>query len=213
MTNYQNSFFQMCAAVKATADAHTTAWTNLVPFASNYTPFLTLLAQTNDALALQEKSSTGSTESKSIVRKNLTDKLEQLADILVLFGKVNNDTQLAEDAQMSRSEIDKLTEKALVGHALKLQTLAAPGPVAAAVALYSNSTTFITDTALMVTKFTTAIGGPRHIIAESMRGTEDLERIITQIRAKLDIMDAAAHGYCNIRNPLFFRSTTLAEPL
>jgi hypothetical protein len=192
MNSNQNAFLQMCAAVKATADAHVNAWTSFAPFSSAYTPYLTLLAQTDDAIALQEKSSTGTTEGKALIRKNLTDKLMQLGDSLALYAQVINDAQLLSDAPMVRSTMEGLKEKELLGHAHKLQALVAPTAIATAVTAYPNNTTLIADTGVQVAKFTSAIGTPRHIAVESMRGTEELERIITQLRAKLEQMDVAA---------------------
>jgi hypothetical protein len=214
MTKEQNSFLQMFAAVKATTDAHTTAWTGFTSYATPYAAFVGLLPQADAALALQEKSSTGATDGKSDLRIALSAKLMQLTSTLVLYAQNVNNTILREDAQMTKSDMDKLSEKALVGHSIKLQSLVTP-PIATAIAPMGITAAVLTSINTDTLAFNNLIGSPRHIIAESARGTEDLDRIITNAKRQLVLMDLAM-DVLKYTQPAFYSeyetSRTLIDP-
>lgn len=194
MNKRQNSFLQMCASVKVTVNAHQTAWSAYPAFASPYSVFLSSLAATDMAIALQKKQSIGTTEQKNSLRKELNAKLNELTNFLVLYSLITNDSDLKRDVYMSPTGITRLTEKALVGHATKLLALFPnPLPIFLNHTLDSIDTAFISNLETLIHDFTQAIGTPRHIIAERMKGTQELEKNIQLLREKLDQMDIAAN--------------------
>lgn len=193
MDKIQNAYLQMTSAVKATCDAHHTAWTGYASFETPYNAFLALFPEVDAAIALQEKSTEGTTIAKNNFRQELFAATVQLGIALHQYGKDTANAALTSDAKMSSSDIDKLSEKALVGHAVKLKGLV-PTPVPAALSgtPYFITPAFITDFDVKITRFSNAIGTPRHIMAEKVRGTENLNAAIVSLRALLVDMDSAA---------------------
>lgn len=193
MDTRQNDFLQMCAAVKATANAHNTAWNTYPAFSTPYASFLSTLTLCDEAIALQERASEGTTEHKAKLRQKLTERIIQLAAVLMQYGVDTNNLQLRRDVYLSQSDINKLSEKAFIGHCLKVKSLIpTPLPAAISAAPAAITATFISNLQNLITDFTNAVGTPRHIQAESMRGTEALETHINTLREKLELMDIAA---------------------
>ena len=176
MTNYQNAQVQMMAAVKATADTHQPAWTGFAPFADHYPTFTALLPQITDAVGLQQTSSTGTTEAKAVRREALEARLAKLSAALVVLGETSANEQLKQDARTTRRELDRMQEEELLGRSDRLRDLATAN--AAALAPLGIDAPFLTAFSAAHTQFAAAIGTPRHLIAEAVRGTADLAAAI-----------------------------------
>ncbi len=204
MDRYQSAFLQMCAAVAATAAAHRPAWQPFAPFAAPFPRLETLRAAATAAAALQDTSSQGATESKAALREVLTTRATQLADILILWYKTTGaNPQAAKDARTSRRSLHNQDEPGFAGRIQKLLTLtpgadATPPTPPQSLADLGITAAFITGIKADLAAFVRATGTPRHIIAEKVRGTQDLEKAIDDLRELLvEELDPAARvlGY------------------
>lgn len=193
MDKRQNAFLQMTSALKITCDAHEATWIGFPSFANAYYSFLALFPDVNEAIALQVKSTQGTTKAKNTYRSRLVQRSEQLGLALVQYGKDSGNVALVMDAKITNSMLNKMNEKELVGHAMKLKTLVPlPVPVELVNAPFFITPTFLADYNTDIENFSNAIGTPRHVLAEKMRGTKRLANIIASMRILLDDMDSAA---------------------
>lgn len=181
MTARQNAYLQMAAAVKATCDAHPAAWSTFSPFADAYPEFTARLAAADAALALQASATEGATAGKKTLRTALAANLRILSAALVLHGKLTADTRMAADAKTTERMHTNMAEKSYAGHALKLLDMAAALPANTLLPYGGVSAGFLNNTQVALDNFTNAIGTPRHIQSEKVRGGQDLDAVIEDI--------------------------------
>lgn len=204
MLKRQNAFLKMNSAVKATCDAHEASWSGFSSFTDPYVEFLNRFGQVNAAIALQAKLSKGTTEAKNALRAELNQSIFQLGIKLYQYGKDTANSQMAEDAYLSKSKIEKLSEKAVVGHAIKIQGLVpTPIPVVLSNFPYGITAAYMSDFQSIITNFSLVQGSPKHIRAEKKEGTQALAELIAQQRTLLESMDSAAE-VLQFLHPIFY---------
>src|ERR1043165_622013 len=89
MTGIQNAKLQMCAAVKATCDAHAAVITTFAPFNAPYTDFCTALLGVDGIIGQQSTKTQGVKQIKDQKRTDLESIVILVTASLVLHGSLN----------------------------------------------------------------------------------------------------------------------------
>jgi hypothetical protein len=212
MTRIENAKTEMYAAVKAVIDAHNAAWTGNVPFSSAVDKFSSLLESLDGKVALQSTKSEGATSSKDALRDTLEAQTMHIVDTLVLHFKLAKNEQEVRDVYITRHPLSKMSERAFIGHVSKVIAKAA-GITAATLTGLGLDAAELTAASNNLNSFITSVGTPRHIQAESVRGTQELKAIINDIDDVLtEEMDPAAN-VLQYSKPEFFSEYQTAREI
>lgn len=185
MDAQQNAKVQMGSAVVAVCEGHVDDWGTNEPFAEPYDRFRTKTDNIITALARQSTLSLGTTMDKQDAREELEAPVVRVADALVLHGKRNNKKGMAEDCRTSAAKLSAMREKDLVAFTKKLLIHADSVADADLLAL-GITPAMITAIGTKMEAFTTLSGAPRHMIAEAVSGTQDLDVLIEEMMEILE---------------------------
>lgn len=210
MTGFQNSKIQMCYAVKASCDAQAAVFATFPPFAAPFTDFCAALLGLDTIIGQQGTKTQGVTQVKTAQRRDLEAITILVTASLVLHGSING-IPLGPEAHTPPSEVKKMKDMLLVGHADKIGALAAtltPAELATVKLTAGN----LTDLEARRVAFRDSTGQPRQKKMVSKDATGALEKKIEELDNYLEQMDNAAN-VLQFTEPSFYSQYTGAREI
>ena len=163
MTNKKATALKMYVAVEKVCDAHQTAYTTLPAFNTGYTKFKDLIAKINTSNTALQGTVTGITDDKLVKRQAMADSTMVVAAALVAYANSNDNHTLADDADVTETEILRSKETDADDICLHIHDLAEAN--LAALADFGITQAELDTLAASIDDFTGKIGNPRnHII-------------------------------------------------
>lgn len=163
MTNRKTAALKMYLAVTKVCDANATAYATLPAFDTAYTTFKGLVKNINDANTALQGKVTGITDDKLAKRQAMADATLVPAAALLAYAHATNNHELADDADVTETEILRCKETDADDICLHIHELAVPH--LADLASYGLTQADLDTLADSIDDFTEKIGNPRnHII-------------------------------------------------
>jgi hypothetical protein len=192
MNDRQNSFISMLASVDSCCRARQADWSGCQPFVDSYAAFKALYDELPQVLNRQSDQSEGWTEYKRIRRDAVTPEAMRMARALEYYANINNNEELRADARTTPTMLQRMAEKAFVGHVTKLLSLVAAIDIAQ-LTPYGLSAAQVTTAGTLLSEFTAALGKPEHAATKAAAATKRLAAIVAEARSLLKRrMDLAA---------------------
>lgn len=188
MTAAQNAYFSMISTLLTVCSRFLPVWNDTPSFKS---AFLKLQDEVNeklpDTLARQNQRTTGITMDKKNVRLKLETDLLTIANAMEAYATTIGDNTLRRNVHLVTSDMNRLTDRGLIGEATRIATLATEN--LAHLESFHVKPQDVTTLQETAATYSTWLGRPQATIDDKKDATHQLDAIVRTARKMLDIMD------------------------
>lgn len=174
---------EMFGTVSTTMQLNQAVWTPTPAIVQAMTELNEKIAAIAEKLRHQKTPITGITDQKTLVRGKLEDKILEVADQIAALAAKNGDMDLAAQAELHLSQLDKLPDEELEGTGTRISGLL--GDHLDELADYGLATGDQTKLDELVTEFHGAKSGPRTAIAGRKGETDTIPDLIRATKSLL----------------------------